>query len=115
MTKLITVVETPTFLKDIKRAKLSTEDHRELVTHLAAHPESGAIMKETGGVRKLRFAPAGRGKSGAYRAIYYYHDTTIPLFAFALYAKNEKVNLSSEERNELRKVIPQIVAEYKGK
>jgi len=113
MVQLMTVVETPTFLKDVKRSGLSEEEHRSLVNFLAANPSSGVIMEGTGGVRKVRFAGEGQGKSGAYRVIYYFHDATIPLFALALFAKNEKVNLSMAERNELRTILPQIIRAYR--
>ncbi|MDO9584405.1 MAG: hypothetical protein Q7J24_15040 [Desulfomicrobium sp.] len=51
---MITVVETPTFLKDVKRAGLSEDKHRELVNFLATYPEAGVMMEGTGGVRKVR-------------------------------------------------------------
>jgi len=113
MIKLLTVVETPTFLKDVKRVGLSEEEHRSLVNFLAANPLAGVIMEGSGGVRKVRFAGEGRGKSGAYRVVYYFHDATIPLFALALFAKNEKANLTMAERNALRAILPQIVQAYR--
>ena len=113
MTKLLTVIETPTFLRDIKRAGLAEEEHRSLVNFLAANPLAGVVMEGTGGVRKVRFAGEGQGKSGSYRVVYYFHDLSIPLFALALFAKNEKANLTMAERNELRAILPRIVQEYR--
>jgi hypothetical protein len=69
-------------------------------------------LQGKGGVRKVRFAGEGRGKSGAYRVIYYYHSEDIPLFVLALFAKNEKANLTKAERNELKALMPQIVEAY---
>lgn len=46
---MITVVETPTFLKDVKCADLNEEEHMELVNFLASNPEAGVVMKGTGG------------------------------------------------------------------
>jgi mRNA-degrading endonuclease RelE of RelBE toxin-antitoxin system len=112
---MITVVETPTFLKDVKRADFNEEEHRELVSFLATNPEAGVVMEGAGGVRKVRFAGQGRGKSGAYRVVYYFHSENIPLFALALFAKNEKANLIKAERNELKALMPQIVEAYKGR
>lgn len=112
MTKLLTVIETPTFIKDVKRADLSEEEHRSLITFLAENPTAGVVMEGTGGVRKVRFAGEGSGKSGGYRVVYYFHDMDIPLFALALFAKNEKANLTQAERNELRSIMPQIVKAY---
>ena len=112
MTKLLTVIETPTFIKDVKRAGLGEEEHRSLINFLAANPTAGVVLEGTGGVRKVRFAGEGTGKSGGYRVVYYYHDLNVPVFAMALFAKNEKANLSPAERNELRSIMPRIVKAY---
>lgn len=112
---MITVVETPSFLKDVKRADLSEEDHRALVNYLALNPKAGVLMEGTGGVRKVRFAADGQGKSGAYRVVYYFHSDEIPLFALALFAKNEKANITKAERNELKVLMPQLVDAYRAR
>lgn len=44
--------------------------------------------------------------------VYYYHSEDIPLFVLALFAKNEKANLTKAERNELKALMPQIVEAY---
>lgn len=46
--------------------------------------------------------------------IYYFYDETIPLFMLTVFGKNEKVNLSRAERNELAKLTKKIVKSYKG-
>ncbi len=62
-TKLLTVVETPTFLRQAE--KVWTEEERTaLVDHIARNPESGVLIPDTGGVRKLRWSRAGTGKRG---------------------------------------------------
>ncbi|WP_010137895.1 type II toxin-antitoxin system RelE/ParE family toxin [Oceanicola sp. S124] len=107
-----TVIELAAYLG---RAKdLLTEAERaEVVNFLAANPEAGDVMQGTGGVRKVRIAMQGRGKSGGARVIYYYHDETMPLFLFAVYAKNEKDNLSKGERNDLKKAVHAITTAAK--
>lgn len=40
-------------------------------------------MKDTGGIRKLRWSRAGMGKSGAVRVIYYFHSDAMPLYLLA--------------------------------
>jgi len=105
----------PEFLK--KASRYFDEDERaDLIFWLAANPEAGEIMPETGGVRKLRWAVEGRGKSGGVRVIYYFHDESMPLLVLDMFAKNQKANLTKGERNELRSLMSQIVREYrKGK
>jgi len=110
---MITVVETPTFLKDAKRAGLSEDEHRALINFLASNPRAGVLLEGTGGVRMVRFAGEGQGKSGVYRVVYFYHGDDIPLFALVLFAKNEKANLTQAERNGLKAWVPGIVRAYK--
>jgi hypothetical protein len=107
----ITVVETPEFLSTTR--KLLTEEERAvLVDYLAHNPAAGDVIPETGGVRKLRWGLAGRGKRGGARVIYFYHNTDIPLFALAAYAKNQQADLSQKDRNTFRKLTKQLVETY---
>ena len=55
------------------------EERRELIDFLAENPLAGDRIPGTGGVRKLRFAAAGRGKRGGARVIYYFLDNTVPI------------------------------------
>ena len=108
----MTVVETPAFLREAA-ATLTEEERVDLVAYLAANPEAGDIMAETGGARKLRWRAQGRGKRGGTRVIYYYHDSSVPLFWLNIFAKNEKANLAKAERNEIRALLPRLVAGYR--
>jgi hypothetical protein len=67
-------------------------------------------MQGTGGIRKLRWAAQGRGKSGGVRVIYYYHNGTAPFFG-----KGEKANLSKSECNDLSKFTGLLLRQYGGK
>ncbi len=51
---------------------LSVAERQDIVNYLAAFPKSGDLIKGTGGVRRLRWARGGRGKSGGVRVIYYF-------------------------------------------
>jgi hypothetical protein len=77
----------------------------EVVEYLAENPKAGDLMQGTGGVRKLRWARGGRGKSGGVRVIYYFHGDAMPLYLLTVFGKNEKDNLSKAERNELAKLV----------
>ena len=55
----MTVVETERFLKDV-RPLLSDAGRAELVAFIGTNPEAGAVIPETGGVRKVRWANACR-------------------------------------------------------
>jgi hypothetical protein len=108
---LITVVETDRFLRDASQLMPEAE-RMNLVAFIAANPESGDLIPETGGVRKLRWALPGRGKRGGARVIYYFHSERMPVFLLAAYGKNEKANLTKAERNAIAKLVPVLVAGY---
>lgn len=108
------VVETERFLKDVGRM-MSESERAELVAYMGANPEAGEIMPGTGGVGKIRWALPGKGKRGGARVIYYYHSESLPVFLLAAYAKNEKADVSSAERNAMKQLVPILVAGYPRK
>ncbi|NJD33943.1 MAG: addiction module toxin RelE [Betaproteobacteria bacterium] len=108
-----TVAETPEYLR--RCDKLLTEaERRDVVDYLAAHPKAGDLMEGTGGVRKIRWARAGRGKSGGVRIIYYVHSDAMPLYLLTVFAKNERANLSRAERNGLAGLVELLVDYWLG-
>ena len=109
----MTVIETASFLRDAKRL-MDDSERLEIVLFLARNPDAGDIVQGTGGIRKVRFAREGSGKSGGYRVIYFFHSQDIPLFALNIFAKNEKANISPAERNALKALSAQLVAAYRG-
>ncbi|MDR3516553.1 MAG: addiction module toxin RelE [Azospirillaceae bacterium] len=77
---LITVVETTAFARRADKL-LSVDERDELITFLAENPEAGDEIPGTGGVRKVRFAAKGKGRSGGARVIYHFFDRANPLYA----------------------------------
>jgi len=104
-----TIVELPEYTK--RSDKLLNESESN---YLAAHPAAGSLMQGTGGIRKLRWASQGRGKSGGVRVIYYYHNQSMPLFLLTLFGKGEKDNLTKGERNDLAKFTSLLISNYGG-
>jgi mRNA-degrading endonuclease RelE of RelBE toxin-antitoxin system len=92
-----TVVETTVFVRRAEKL-LSEEEHAALISFLAHHPQAGDEIVGTGGVRKVRFAAMGKGKSGGVRVIYYFHDQDLPVYALLIYGKNERADLTAEQR-----------------
>lgn len=111
---MITVAETGEFIKKAKKL-LDEKERQELVSYLSAHPTDGTVMEGTGGIRKLRWARQGMGKSGGVRVIYFFHNEGMPLYALTLYGKGEKDNLSKEERNELAKLVALLVDYWRSR
>lgn len=110
----ITVVETPEYLAATKKM-LDGEERRLLVDYLAYNPTSGDLVPGTGGLRKLRWGLESRGKRGGARVIYFYHDEGIPLFLLTAFAKNERSDLSQQDRNDFRQLTGILVASFKRK
>ncbi len=106
---LLTVAELPQYLRTASKL-LTEEDRHAVVEYLATHPLAGDLMEGTGGVRKLRWARDGRGKSGGVRVIYYFHSEAMPLYLLTMFAKNERTNLSKAERNELAGLVDVLVS-----
>lgn len=79
-----TIAEMPEFMRRAERL-LSAEERRDLISHLAVFPKAGDIMQGTGGVRKLRWARQGKGRSGGVRVIYYFHNEQIPLYLLTVF------------------------------
>jgi hypothetical protein len=54
-----------------------------------------------------------RGKSGGARIIYLFSGASLPVFILAVFAKNEKANLSAAERNALARMIADMIENYR--
>jgi hypothetical protein len=69
---------------------------------------SGDIIVGTGGVRKLRWRTKGQGKSGGARVIYIDFTSTEKIYVLTAYAKNEKSDLTMEQRRILYSLVKMI-------
>ena len=92
---------------------LSREGRAELIDTLARDPLAGDVVPGLGGVRKLRFAPKGRGKSGAFRVVYYVLTEELPILALLIYGKNEQVNPTPEQTRAMTAVVTEFKARRK--
>lgn len=99
-----TFVELPLFRDKWKNLGLTDADLTRLQNQLLLDPKVGDVMRGTGGVRKMRFAFEHQGKSGGVRVIYVDFEVYEKIYLLTAYTKNEKVNLTQEERNEIRKL-----------
>ncbi|MDB5852000.1 MAG: hypothetical protein JWR22_41 [Herminiimonas sp.] len=70
-------------------------------------PEAGDVIKGTGGLRKLRYADAtrGKGKRGGLRVICYWNMVSDQFWLFTLYDKDEAVDLTANERKALKEAL----------
>ena len=61
--------------------------------HLQKKPDSGDIVRGSGGVRKVRWAPEGKGKSGGVRVIYYWKKSDHEMWMLTIYSKSEQASI----------------------
>lgn len=101
---LLTVVETPVFARRADDL-LTPEERGELILRLARDPMAGDLVPGLGGIRKLRFGAGGRGKSGGFRVVYYAAGEGMPVLALLPYAKNERADLSPDQRRAVRALV----------
>ncbi len=111
---MITIAETESFQKKIEKL-LSTEERQDLIAYLSEHPSSGDLIQGSGGIRKLRWARGSKGKSGGVRVIYYFHSEMMPLYLLAAFGKNEKANISADEKTLLSKSVKKLVTYWRRK
>ena len=108
-----TFVELPIFRTRWKAMGLDDNDLLRLQEELLADPQVGAVMRGTGGVRKMRFAFEHRGKSGSVRVIYVDFEIYEKIFIITAYTKDEKDNLSDSEKNEIKHLIKLLEQQLK--
>lgn len=111
---MLKVNATPKFLKLAKK-EMTEESLQELIDYLALNPEAGKTITETGGIRKLRFhtGKSNQGKRGALRVLYYYDEGNMVLLIL-LFKKSDKEDLDSGEKSQLRKILPELLEEYRN-
>lgn len=86
-------------------AGLGDDSLRELQMALLANPEEGEVIQGTHGVRKMRWALPGRGKSGGIRIFYVDFPQFEVLYLLTLLEKSEKANLDRSERHGLGDLV----------
>ncbi|NMG49186.1 hypothetical protein GO613_13845 [Azoarcus communis] len=97
-------IETPVFTRLIT-GLLSDDDYAKLQLQLADRPDSGDVIPGGGGIRKLRYALPGRGKSGGIRVIYYWIKDDGQILMLVAYPKSKKDTLTDAEVALLRELV----------
>ena len=102
MSHAIEFIETPMFTRQIKQ--IATDDElKELQKLLIESPDKGDLIRQTGGLRKIRMATGTQGKSGSARVIYFLATDEI-IYLVMAYPKSTKDNLTDAEKSDLKKL-----------
>jgi hypothetical protein len=99
-------LETPVFTKQVLDL-FSDDEYREPQAHLVQHPDAVAIIQESGGLRKIRWAVKGQGKRGGVRVIYYWLAAKDLVYMIYAYSKTKQVELSPDQLKMLRRTVGQ--------
>ena len=84
---------------------LSEEDYTAFQQFLLEQPEAGDLIKGSGGVRKVRWARAGSGKSGGVRVCYYTRNAAGQILLLVIYAKNMRASISGAVLKQLKEML----------
>jgi hypothetical protein len=98
---MISFVETKLFTRLVQEY-LSDDEYSKLQQALIANPEIGAVIRGSGGIRKLRWGLAGRGKRGGIRVIYFLRTRHGQIWMLTLYPKNVAENIPPHVRKQIK-------------
>ena len=101
MMPMKTIVETDIFTKEVARI-LGEDELNNLRVFLACNPMAGDVIPGTHGIRKFRWATAGKGRRGGARVIYYNVDSAY-LILLKIYLKSEHKNIPAHKLLEAKK------------
>lgn len=110
MDEWLTFINTAVFDQQWAALGLGDEELSRLQQVLIEDPEAGDVVGGTGGLRKVRFAPPGSGKSGGVRVGYgYFPGRGIVLLALA-YGKRAKADLTPAEKKLVARMLKAFAA-----
>jgi hypothetical protein len=114
VTRPVSVIELASYRR--RASELLTAKQRDAVIDLIAYePTCGDIIPGSGGLRKVRVGRDGIGKRGGARVVYYFYNESFPILLLALYAKNEKDDLTAAKKRELAASIKVKATQWQKK
>lgn len=105
---MLTIAESTGFQRLWPRY-LSVNEYIAFTKFIAENPDAGNIVPGSGGVRKVRWARIGKGKSGGVRIIYFVLNPASQIVLLTIYAKAATANLTAAQLKELRRVYEKNV------
>ena len=101
---MFSFIETRLFSRLIQEY-LTDQEYGELQGELIRNPDTGAVVRGSGGVRKLRWATRGRGKRGGYRVIYFVRRPKGIIWMLTIYPKNVTDSIPGYVLKQIREEI----------
>jgi hypothetical protein len=101
---MITFIETSLFTSLVSEY-LTDDEYREMQNYLIVRPDAGNLIQGSGGIRKLRWARTGMGKSSGVRTLYYWAKSQEEIYLLTMYNKNEQENIDSATLKRITKEL----------
>ena len=101
---MLTVIESPLFQK-LWPLYWSEEERGEFAAHVATNPKEGDLIRESGGLRKIRWKRPGTGKSGGVRVIYFIRSQQGEVMLVTIFAKGDMENIPVAKLKEIRHAL----------
>ena len=101
---MLTFIESAAFER-VRAVYLDDDEYAELQQFMMANPEAGDVVRESGGVRKLRWKRKGMGKSGGLRVIYFVRYQPNEFWLLTLYAKAKQDNVPAHILRKLKEAF----------
>ncbi len=98
------IIESPIFTRLITTL-MSDDEYRLFQETLITRPDSGVLIKQSGGLRKVRWKLDGRGKSGGVRVIYYWLAADDQIYMVYAYTKVKQDNLTPQQLKMLKLIV----------
>ena len=107
---MIEVKATPRFMRFVKKS-MTHEALQALIDTLALDPERGIIVRDTGGIRKIRWITGkGGGKRGGLRVLYYF-DGKLLILLLTAFKKSDQEDICASEKVELRSLLDELLGD----
>ena len=98
---MLTVIETPTFV----RFASDYWNDEDRTSFIAGNPDAGDVVPGSGGVRKVRWGSAGRGKRGGVRVIYFNRLVNGEIWLLLVYGKSVRENIPAHVLRQIKEEI----------
>ncbi|OJW54602.1 MAG: hypothetical protein BGO67_02765 [Alphaproteobacteria bacterium 41-28] len=109
----VIIKTTKAYEKSIEKL-LSEHGRNEMENQIAVDPLNWPVIRGTGGIRKARFSRESIGKRGGGRVCYLYLTIYETIYFLSAYAKNDKEDLSEQDKKKMRKLVEQILEAIGG-
>ena len=110
-TRKVTFIEQPIFTRMLLEL-VDDDAYRKFQNELAANPEKGPLVKGSGGLRKVRMALPGRGKSGGARILYLWFPRHGTFVFYLIYTKGEMENVPRAQMKAIKHEVQRIKAAF---